>query len=383
MQYRKFGQLDWEVSALGFGAMRLPLTGDNPEDVDEPNSISMIRYAIDHGVNYVDTAYMYHSGRSEHVVGQALQDGYRDRIKLATKLPAMLVESAKDFDRFLNEQLKRLQTKKIDCYLLHGLNSHSWSKIRDLGVLSWAEGAMVDGRIDHLGFSFHDDYKVFEEIVDAYDNWAFCQVQYNYIDVDYQAGRRGIEYATGKGLAVIVMEPLRGGKLSQKPPDKVAEVWKTAPGKRDPVEWALLWIWNHPEVSMALSGMSTMAQVVENVKIADRSRPGMFTVDDLSLIYRVREAYSGSSPIPCTDCGYCIPCSSGVKIPSIFHIYNEAIIYDNPRLGRFYYRGPDGLKEEERADQCNECNECVEACPQGIPIPKWLKEAHTLLGPKQ
>jgi len=382
MQYLKFGKLDWKVSALGFGAMRLPLTDSNPASVDEPESIRMIRYAIDHGVNYLDTAYPYHSGQGERIVGRALQDGYRGKMKLATKLPARLVESAADFDRFLNEQIERLQTR-IDFYLLHGLNSHSWPKVRDLGVLRWAEGAIADGRFDRLGFSFHDNVDVFREIVDAYDNWTLCQIQYNYMDVDYQAGHSGLEYAASKGLAVVVMEPLRGGRLAKEPPERVARVWASAPRKRTPAEWGLLWVWNQPEVSITLSGMSTMEQVVENVAVAARSGPGTLTADEMALFNRVREAYRGLSPVPCTSCGYCMPCPNGVEIPSIFQIYNEAIMYDDPRTGRFRYRGPNGLKEEQRADQCTECGDCMDACPQDIDIPEWLQKAHSMLGPRE
>jgi len=383
MQYRKFGKLDWKVSALGFGAMRLPVVGGDQAKVDEPEAICMIRYAIDHGVNYLDTAYPYHSGQSERIVGRALLDGYRDRMKLATKLPARQVESAQDFDRFFNEQLERLQTDRLDFYLLHGLNGRSWTKVRDLGVLRWAEGKIANGYFDYLGFSFHDDYEVFKEIVDAYDNWTLCQIQYNYMDVDYQAGRRGLEYAAGNGMAVVVMEPLRGGLLGREPPEKVSKVWESSARNRSRVEWAFQWVWNQPEISVALSGMSTMQQVVENVASADRSGPRTLTADELAVIDRVREAYCGSSPIPCTGCGYCQPCPSSVDIPTIFQIYNESIIYNDPRRGRGRYRGPDGLKEEQRADQCIECEECLEACPQKIPIPEWLKKAHALLGPRQ
>lgn len=383
MQYRRFGKLEWEVSALGFGAMRLPLTDINPASVDEPESIRMMRYAIDHGVNYLDTAHGYHGGQGERIVGRALQDGYRERMKLATKLPARLVESARDFDRFFNEQLERLQTGKIDFYLLHGLNGQSWANVRDLGVLRWAEGKIADGQIDYLGFSFHDDYKVFKEIVDAYDNWTLCQIQYNYMDVTYQAGTRGLKYAAAKGLAVVVMEPLRGGRLAKTPPEQVAKVWAGATHKRTPAEWGLLWVWNHPEVSVALSGMSVMEQVVENVAVADCSGPGTLPANEVALINRVRKAYRGLNPVPCTDCGYCMPCSSGVEIPSIFQMYNDAMMWDDPRTGRFRYRGPGGLNEEQRADQCTDCGECVEACPQDIPIPEWLEKAHALLGPRQ
>jgi len=382
MQYRRFGKLDWEGSVLGFGVMRLPLTDSDPANVDEPESSRMLRYAIDHGVNYLDTAYPYHSGQSERIVGRVLLDGYRDKVKVATKLPVGLVESASDFDRFLNEQLERLQTK-IDFYLLHGLNRHNWPKVRDLGVLDWAESAMVDGRFNHLGFSFHDELDVFKEIVDAYDNWTLSLLQCNYMYVDYQAGRRGLEYAANKGLAVVVMGPLRGGQLAKKPPEQVAKIWASAAQKRTPAERGLLWVWNHPEVSVALSGMSTMEQVVENVAIADRSGPGKLTADELTLFDRAREAYHSLIPIPCTSCGYCMPCPNGVGIPGIFHIYNEAIMYDDLGTGRFRYCGPNGLKEEQRADLCTECGECLAACPQEIAIPEWLQKAHALLGPKE
>jgi predicted aldo/keto reductase-like oxidoreductase len=375
MQYRKFGKLDWKGSVLGFGAMRLPQNSQKPSDVNESEAIRMIRYAVDHGVNYVDTAYPYHEGQSERVVGRALKDGYREKVKLATKLPPWEVESAADFDRIFNKQLERLQTN-IDFYLLHALNSRSWPKIRDLGVLDWAERMMADGRISHLGFSFHDEFDVFKEIVDAYDNWTFCQIQYNYMDTEYQAGRRGLEYAAGRGLAVVVMEPLRGGHLTKKPAGQVTRVWAEATPKRSQAEWGLLWVWNHPEVSLALSGMSTMEHVVENVAVADKARAGMLTAEELALLKRVRQAYEGLSPVPCTDCGYCMPCENGVEIPRIFQIYNEAKIYGDPQRGRMFYNG---LQKEQRADQCTECRECTEACPQGIDIPEWLKKAHALL----
>ena len=382
MQYRKFGKLDWEVSALGFGAMRLPSMEGSEANVDEPQSIQMIRYAIDHGVNYLDTAYPYHSGQSERIVGRALQDGYRNKMKLATKLLSRSVESADDFDRYFNEQLERLQTDKLDFYLLHGLNAGSWSKVRDLGVLSWAEDQMARGRFDHLGFSFHDTYEVFRDIINAYDNWTLCQIQYNYMDIDHQAGTRGLKYAADKGLAVVVMEPIRGGRLVR-PPEQVAKLWTNARYQRTPAEWALQWVWNQPEVSVALSGMSTMGQVVENIAAADRSGIGVLTANEITLVDQVREAYQGLNPIPCTKCGYCMPCPSSVEIPRILELFNDASVYGNLRIRRLFYSGPRGLKEEQRADQCTECGECVEVCPQEIPIPEWLQKAHALLVPEE
>jgi len=383
MQYREFGKLDWKVSALGFGAMRLPVTDRDPTSVDQAESIRMMRYAIDHGVNYVDTAYSYHGGQGERVVGRALQDGYRAKVRLATKLPSWLVQSLADCDHYLNEQLERLQTEKVDFYLLHGLNKENWPKLRDLNVLRWAEGALSDGRIGYLGFSFHDDFEVFKEIIDASDNWSFCQIQFNFMDVDYQAGIRGLRYAAGKGLAVVIMEPLRGGQLSKEPPQPVARLWVSAQQRRTPAEWGLRWVWNHPEVSVVLSGMSAMQHVVENVASAERSGPNTLTADELALIERVRETYHKLSPVPCTGCRYCMPCPNGVEIPRIFELYNEAVMYNDPRTARFRYRGPNGLKEEQRADQCLDCGECVEACPQQIPVAEWLEKAHALLGPRQ
>ncbi len=379
MQYRRLGKLDWKVSVLGFGAMRLPLVGKEAGEVDAPEAIRMMHYAIDHGVNYIDTAYRYHEGQSEAIVGKALKDGYREKVKLTTKLPVWLVKEAGDFDRCLNEQLERLQMEKVDFYFLHGLSSKSWAKVRDMGVIRWAERAMADGRFDRLGFSFHDNFEAFKQIVDDYDNWTSAQVQYNYMDIDYQAGRRGVEYAASKGLAVVVMEPIRGGQLA-KPRGPVAGVWEMAARKRSPAAWALLWVWNQPEVSVVLSGMSSMEQVVENVALADSAKPGILGPEELALIDRARETYKGLAPIRCTNCKYCMPCSSGVEIPRIFEMYNDAMVYEDPRRARWFYGQ---LKEEQRADQCTGCEECIDACPQEIDIPEWLEKAHVFLAPKK
>jgi predicted aldo/keto reductase-like oxidoreductase len=375
MKYRKFGKLDWKVSALGFGAMRLPVINEDHSLIDEPEAIRMLRYAIDHGVNYIDSAWGYHRGNSEVVVAKALRDGYREKVRIATKLPVPEVNSAKDFDRLLNEQLTRLQNDKVDFYLLHGLNKTGWPKVRDLGVLKWAEGAMADGRIGHLGFSFHDSFDVFQEIVNAYDNWTLCQIQYNYMDEETQAGTRGLEFAHKKGLAVVVMEPIRGGRLSR-PPEKVAKMWANAPVQRTPQEWALRWVWNHPEVTLALSGMSNMQQVIENVAIADHSQPHNLTADELALIGRVRDAYL-SQGISCTTCRYCMPCPNGVEIPRIFSLYNEAMIYGDSTRGRREYTTR--FKADQRADNCIKCDQCVEKCPQKLAIPELLEKAHTYL----
>ena len=384
MKYRPFGKkLSWQASALGFGAMRLPQTSPDPADIDEAEAISMIRYSIDNGVNYIDTAYPYHAGHSEVVVGKALQDGYRQKVKLATKMPSWAIRSAADFDRYFDEQLKRLQTDKIDFYLLHGLNKDYWPNLCNLKVFQWAEKAMAGGRIGRLGFSFHDESELFKKIVDSYDNWTFCQIQYNYMDTEFQAGEKGLKYAAGKGLAVVVMEPLRGGGLAKQPPSSIAKIWEGAKHQRQPAEWALLWVWKHPEVSLALSGMSSMEQVKENLATADLSGPSSLTQDEMALVERVKTAFQGLSPIPCTGCGYCLPCSSGVDIPRVFQFYNNGIMYDDLRAARYYYNSPISMKPGQRADACIECGECEEVCPQKIPIAEWLKKVHAELGPKQ
>ena len=372
MQYRKFGKLSWKPSALGFGCMRLPILDNDFGKVNEPLAIQMIRYAIDNGVNYVDTAYFYHRGQSEFVVGQALRDGYHERIKLATKLPASIIQSARDFDRIFNEQLARLETDYIDFYLLHSLTRETWPKIRDLGVIPWAENLLKTGRINYLGFSFHDEYPVFQEIIDAYDKWTFCQIQYNFADTNCQAGTRGLKYAADKGLGVIIMEPLRGGAFTRKPPEKVAQLWARAPKKRSPAEWGLFWVWNHPEVSFALSGMSAMEQVKENIALASRSGINILSPDELELIEEVGKAYNDSNPIPCTNCRYCMPCPNGVDIPQNFSMYNEVAVFDSIR-SRLMYRG---MEKSKRSESCIECGQCVEKCPQKINIPEELKKIH-------
>lgn len=378
MQYRKFGQLDWQVSALGFGVMRMPVIEGDAGQIDENEATRMLRHAIDLGVNYVDTAYPYHQGTSESFLGKALQDGYRERVRVATKMPAWLIETPADFDRYLDEQLERLQMPAVDFYLLHGLEKERWAKLQSLDVLAWAERTMAAGRFHHFGFSFHDSLDMFKSIVDAYDNWALAQVQYNLMDVDYQAGTAGVRYAADKGLAVVVMEPIRGGMLARTPPAPVVELWRSAPVQRTPADWALRWVWNHPEVAVVLSGMSTMQHVEENLATASDAQPDSLTDEELALIAQVRAMYQELAPIPCTNCQYCQPCPSGVRIPHILTLYNEAHMYNDPTLSRLRYGW---LKPEERADACVECGNCEALCPQSIAIIEWLARAHEFLMP--
>ena len=365
MKYRRFGKLDWKVSALGFGAMRLPIIGTDAAEINQPEAIRMIRYAIDHGVNYVDTAYPYHGGNSEVLVGKALQDGYREKVRIATKMPTWLVNSQQDMDKHLDEQLSKLQVDYIDFYLLHGLNDERWQKLTKLKVLRWAEEKMSERKIGHLGFSFHDEYDVFKKIIDGYDGWTLCQIQYNYMDAEYQAGTRGLKYAASKGLAVVVMEPIAGGMLAIKPSEEIQAVWDEADIKRTPAEWALQWVWNQPEVSVVLSGMSTMEQVIENVNNASRSGPSTLTKKELELIQRVAFKYKELGLIGCTGCRYCMPCSEGVDIPQIIALYNEYMKSRNEEVKNKYWKH---ITSETQAKRCAKCGKCEEICPQQLPI---------------
>ena len=380
MQYRRFGKLDWRASALGFGCMRFPTLdgGRTSPNIDEAAAIRMVRHAIDNGVNYVDTAYPYHEGQSEVVVGKALKGGYREKVKLATKLPVWLVNGPADFDKFLNEQLAKLQTDHIDFYLLHSLNLSRW---RDVvlkhNLLAQAAAALADGRIRHLGFSMHDDYACFEEIVNGSDLWSFCQIQYNYMDIENQAGTRGLKLAAGKGLAVVVMEPLLGGRLAD-PPKDVREAMEQFTVRRSPAEWALEWLWDQPEVSVVLSGMSAMPQVEENVRSAAASQIQSFGREEQELIARVRELYRARTPIPCTKCSYCMPCPNGVNIPGNFDFFNYAHLFDDVDGARFKYQV--FLSESQRSGSCIECGTCEGLCPQQIPIMEWMPKVSALLG---
>lgn len=371
MNYRQFGNLDFRASILGFGCMRLPVLDNDSSKINESEAISLIRHAIDNGVNYLDTAYFYHQGQSELVVGKALQNGYREKVKLATKLPVSLCESYEDFGRLFNEQLEKLATDHIDFYLLHGLNRHTWEKAKELNVEHFLEKALADGRIKYVGFSFHDELPFFKEIVDGYP-WTFCQIQYNYMDTEFQAGTEGLNYAAEKGLAVIVMEPIKGGKLAKKPPRSILDLWDQANVKRTPAEWALRWVWNHPEVSLLLSGMSTREQLEENLRLADSAEPNTLSNDELVLIEGVKKLYLSLTKVDCTACGYCLPCPSGVYIPRNFAVYNDAYIYDDFGSSRFFYNT--FFTPETKASACTECGVCEEACPQQIPIREHMKE---------
>lgn len=368
-----------DLSILGFGCMRLPIARDG--HIDEKQASEMLRYAIDQGVNYVDTAYPYHNGESEPFLGRALQDGYREKVNLATKLPSWLIKSRADMDRYLDDQLKRLQTDHIDFYLVHGLMGPFWSNLLPLGVTDFLDDAIADGRIRYAGFSFHDELALFKEIVDAY-NWTFCQVQYNFIDEQYQAGTEGLKYAWDHDLGVVIMEPLRGGMLTKNIP-AINEIWRKAPVQRSLSEWALRWVWNHPEATVVLSGMSSFEQVQQNIAYSENARPNSLSQEELNLFKEAEIEYKKRMQIPCTGCRYCMPCASNVSIPECFEMYNQGCMFDAPDVAKANYdivlggmlTGGPGF-----ASQCEECGKCEEKCPQGVPIRENLKKVADYFG---
>lgn len=363
---RPFGRTGAMVSPLGFGAMRMPTTADGA--IDEPAAIGLIRQAIDGGVNYVDTAYFYHDGKSEGLVGKALRDGYREKTYVATKSPVSLLHQAEDFDRILDEQLERLGLPYVDFYMFHAINRQEWrEKVLGFGLIPRIEAARAAGKIRYIGFSFHDDNDAFHEIVDGYA-WDFCQIQYNYVDVNNQAGTVGLEYAAGKGLAVIVMEPLLGGKLAL-PPEGVRRV---LPAEKTPVEWALDFIWDRPEVSLLLSGMGSAQQVRDNLVYASRSGKGMLTGEERALFAGAKEAYDTMAKVPCTKCAYCMPCPFGVDIPGVFDAYNRSAF--SQEEGETRYAALEG-----KAELCRACRKCEKVCPQHIVISERLLEARQAL----
>jgi predicted aldo/keto reductase-like oxidoreductase len=373
MQYRKFGRLDWQASILGFGTMRLPVKGDS-KNIDQKQATRMLHHAVDRGVNYIDTAYPYHGGESERLLGKALGRGYRDRVKLATKMPSWLVSGPADFDKLFHEQLKKLKTDHIEFYLLHSLNREYWSKMREYDAIEWGRRTIKAGKIGQLGFSFHDDFDLFKEIVDAWD-WPFCQIQYNYMDVRNQAGTRGLKYAASKGVAVVVMEPILGGKLAS-PPPSIQKILDRAETKRRAADWALQWLWNQPEVTVVLSGMSTFRQVVENLESADSAGIGILDQQEEGLIREVRRRYKELAPISCTQCRYCMPCPHGVDIPRNLSLYNEGLMYGRPDVARRQYGF---IAEKARSTACTQCRECEPKCPQSILISEWMSKVSEVL----
>ena len=373
MQYREIGQTGVRVSQLGFGCMRLPVIDGVAYQINEPEAIRMLRHAIDNGVNYIDTAYPYHGygfdrgGESEPLVGRALRDGYRNRVQLATKMPSWLITSRADMDKYLNDQLKRLETDHIDFYLVHAINKGFWKNLISHDLFGFLDAAIKDGRIKYAGFSFHDDLQTFKTVVDAY-KWSFCQIQYNYVDENYQAGRAGLDYAAERGLGIVIMEPLRGGALAQNLPEGVSKAFADSGFKRSPAEWALRWLYEDSRISLLLSGMSTMEQLEENMRVASEAIPGTFTAPERELMLQVQAIFKGRMKVPCTACGYCMPCPAGVDIPKNFSMYNCFYSLGEQHQGSIRLQYGMQVGESSRPSHCVKCGKCETHCPQQIQI---------------
>lgn len=378
MEYIPFGKLGFEVSRFGLGCMRLPLKVQPDgttiaSEIDEEKAIEMIRYAVDHGVNYFDTANGYHGGNSKKVLGKALRGGYRQKVKVATKLPPDAVKDASDFEKLLQANLEALQTDCIDFYLVHGLDKDSWKRMKDLGILGFLDDCVEKGKIRYPSFSFHGDLETFKEIIDSY-HWSMCQIQFNILDVKIQAGLEGLRYAASKGIPVVVMEPLKGGKLSNDVPEDILAKWDESPIKRSPQSWAFHWLSNMPEVTVVLSGSSTLEQVKDSLDIFKTTGIGIMSEKELILVDEVRKMYQSKIKVGCTACNYCMPCPSGVDIPKIFKLYNDAFIYDSMEGNRKSYENL--IAKSNDASKCTGCGNCESICPQALSIIKGLKEIH-------
>ena len=363
MQYRKFGNTGRDVSILGFGMMRMKR--NEAGNYDEQWSIDTLRYAIDNGLNYVDTAYAY--GDSERITGLALQDGYREKVTLASKIPLDMMKEEADFERILNEELERLQTDHIDAYLLHAMSRKRWDAyMEQFHIIDHLEKAKADGKIRYIGFSFHDDLSAFQYILDGYDKWDFCQIQLNYLDTNYQAGLEGLRLAHERGLAVVIMEPLRGGRLADVPEDVAALLPKA------PVETALDYLWNLPEVTVVLSGMSELEQVEQNLCYASRASAGMLTEEEIANIHTAGDKMRTLLSIPCTGCNYCNVCPQNVAIPEIFAAVNQYQVDGHSAKVRKIF----AELGERNAAACIGCGACEKKCPQHIAIPEELAKQH-------
>ena len=371
MNYRTNPKNGDKLSALGFGCMRFPK--------DEREVEKQIVFAIENGVNYFDTAYIYPN--SEAILGRILAKGYRDRVKIATKLPHYLVKRYEDFDKYFNAALERLQTDRIDYYFMHMLTDVKiWNRLVELGVLRWIEEKKRSGQIINLGFSYHGGKEEFVRLIDAHD-WGMCLIQYNYLDEHNQAGKSGLQYAASKGLPVMIMEPLRGGKLVTALPKEIYSLWDNAYVKRSPAEWALRWIWNHAEVTVVLSGMNSREMIAENIAVASSTEPNSFMQRDFMLFDKARAILNEKIRVPCTGCSYCMPCPKGVDIPTCLTCYNNLGIEGRISAISKYIMQTSLKTDAHNASLCVKCGACEAKCPQKIAIRDELaKTAHALEG---
>ena len=376
MQYRTMPGSDEKLSVLGFGCMRLPTKGRFVSSIDVQEAKKQILYAIDNGVNYLDTAYPYHKGESESFLGKyILKNGYREKVNIATKLPVFMINKKEKFDEIFSKQLAKLNVEYIDYYLLHAINGSTWEKMKSLGIIDWMKGIKNQGRVRKLGFSYHGAYEDFPGVVNDFD-WDFTQIQYNILDENMQAGRAGIEYAHDKGLGVIVMEPLRGGSLAGKLPRQIEQIYERSGISRSPAQWALRWIYDNPAVTLLLSGMNDLEHIKQNIETASQAYPRCMTPDEKKIVEEVKEKYLELMAVGCTGCGYCLPCPAGINIPGAFKDLNNYHMF-NKSSSKFFHIAFNGIMTKDGkphlAVNCIECGECEKKCPQNIEIRKELK----------
>lgn len=371
MKYRNFGKLGIKGSAFGLGCMRFNGEASGDSIIDEQKAISLIRRAIDGGVTYLDTAYVYLDKTSETVLGKALKDGYRDRVTIATKMPSEAVHNREEMEALLAEELGKLQTDHVDFYLMHGINKQKWEYFKSIGAPKFFDDMKKAGKIRYKCFSFHGPYDEFEYIIKDYD-WDMVQIQYNFMDVDNQAGTRGLELAGSLGIPVVIMEGLLGGRLA-KAPDNVQALYDAFPVKRSAVEWAFRWLCNRPEIGTVLSGCNELEQIEDNLRIFDTVEPGIMTEDELALMNQVREAYLSRTKIGCTGCRYCMPCPNGVNIPGIFSAWNNHSLYGGDLMNDGGFQNL--IRNNQTPENCVQCGACEAACPQHLSIIESLQTA--------
>lgn len=370
MNYRldKYGN---KLSVLGFGCMRFPRKMGL---IDMAETEKEIMYAFNHGVNYFDTAYIYPG--SENALGEILtKNNIRDKVYIATKLPHYLIKNRESLDKYFDEQLKRLNTDYVDYYLMHMLSDvDTWERLKSLGIEEWIAEKKASGAIKQIGFSYHGNSEMFCQLVDAYD-WEFCQIQYNYMDENSQAGRRGLNYANEKGIPVVIMEPLRGGKLVSHLPDDALEIFKNYKIQHTPAQWAFKWLWNQEDVSVVLSGMNSMEMVEDNINTAANTQIGELTAEDEEMLQSVVKAINSKMKVGCTGCGYCMPCPKNVDIPGTFAAYNRRFAEGKFWAYVDYFMCTALRKNSTAASNCIGCGKCEKHCPQNIKIRECLKDA--------
>lgn len=376
MQYRKLVKGSDELSVLGYGCMRFPSKNGR---VDEVKVEEQILYSINQGVNYFDTAYPYHNGKSEVILGKVIRKhNLRNHVFIADKLPAFLVKKPEQIETFFKTQLERLEMTYIDYYLMHMLGSlKSWQQLKDFGVIEFLEEKKAAGQIRHIGFSFHGMPDEFIKILEDY-NWDFCQIQFNYLDEFSQAGLTGLKRAHELDIGVVIMEPLRGGNLAAKAPNKVKDRFNDFSLTRSPADWALRWIWNHEEISVILSGMNVDEHIIENIRVASEVTPNSMSKEEIQVVNDVKIIYRDLMKVPCTGCNYCMPCPFGVDIPQTFTDYNNKYFFGSMGARAFYIGRDLGMvgKANSGANHCSECGLCEKHCPQNIAIRQELKNAH-------